>query len=454
MAEENLLDTLFVVGCALVVFFMNAGFCLLEAGLCRARNAASVLAKNFAVFGVAALAYWAVGYGLMYGGSEGALGGLLGTSGFFPDGAGPSPAPVPQAAFFFFQLVFVATCASIVSGAVAERTRYLAYLAFCAFCCAIVYPVVGHLIWGGGWLARLGFVDYAGSTAVHATGGMAALVGAWRVGPRTGRYDERGRPRALHGHSLSLATLGTFILWLGWFGFNAGSGLAFDATALRVVLTTALASAAGVVSSTLTAWWRLGKPELTMTLNGCLCALVSITAGCAVVTPAAAVAIGAAGGVLVVLAVPLFDRLRIDDPVGALSVHLVGGVFGTLAVGLFAHPALGESAGLLHGGGARLLAVQLAGVLSVLAFVGAASHCLFAAIRRTIGLRVDAESEAIGLDRAEIGVPAYGEDLAGAAATGGRVRQRGFYLRPAPGRGGRAGHPAMARTPALQPPEA
>ncbi|WP_373047906.1 ammonium transporter [Vulgatibacter sp.] len=417
MAANGLVDTLFVLVCALLVFFMNAGFALLESGLCRARNAASVLAKNFAVFGIAALAYWAVGYGLMFGAAEWALGGLVGRSGFFPDGSGSAPVAIPESAFFFFQLAFVATAASIVSGAVAERTKYVSYLVFCLACCGVIYPVVGHLAWGGGWLTRLGFLDYAGSTVVHATGGTAALVGAWLVGPRQGSYDAAGRPRALPGHSLALATLGSFVLWLGWFGFNAGSGLAFDENALRVILTTVLASSAGVLSSTAVAWWRLGKPELTMTLNGCLGALVSITAGCAVVTPGAAVVIGAGGGALAVLAVPIFDRLRIDDPVGALAVHLCCGIFGTVAVGLFASPALvveGASFGLLYGGGVGLLGVQLLGCAAVVLFVGLASLGLFTAIRRTIGLRVEPEEEAIGLDRAEIGVVAYGEAVQGA----------------------------------------
>lgn len=415
----SLLDTLFVVVCALLVFFMNAGFALLETGLCRARNAASVLAKNFSVFAVAALVYWLVGYAWMYGPADDTLGGLVGLSGFAPDGSGPSPAGnLPQAAFLFFQLTFVATAASIVSGAVAERTRYVSYLAFCVICCGLIYPLVGHWIWGGGWLASLGFTDVAGSTAVHVTGGTAALVGAWLVGPRHGRYDGAGRPRAMPAHDLSLATLGTFVLWLGWFGFNAGSVLAFDGAALRVLLTTALASAAGVVASTAAAWMRLGKPDLTMTLNGCLGALVSITAGCSLVTPAAAVIIGAVGGVAAVVAVPLFDRLRIDDPVGALSVHLTGGVIGTLAVGLFAHPSLRIAAdgsplsfGLLYGGGPSLLLAQGIGILAVVAFVGAASLGGFGLVRRFLGLRVDPEEEALGLDLAEVGVAGYGDSV-------------------------------------------
>lgn len=414
METATLVNTLFVMVCALLVFFMNAGFALLETGLCRAHNAASVLAKNFAVFGIAALAYWAVGYAFMYGPADRALGGLVGLSGFFADGSGSSPAPIPQGAFFFFQVVFASTAASIVSGALAERTKYLSYLAFCTVCCGLIYPLVGHQVWGGGWISQLGFTDFAGSTAVHVTGGTAALVGAWRVGPRLGRYDAAGKPRALPGHSLSLATLGTFILWLGWFGFNAGSALAVDGTALHVLLTTALASSAGVVSSTIVATWRLGKPDLSMTLNGCLGALVAVTAGCSVVSLSGAVAIGAIGGTLAVVAVPLFDRLHVDDPVGALAVHLVCGVFGTIAVGLFAHPALrpaGASYGLLYGGGAALLGVQLLGVLVVFAFVGLTSLALFSGIRRAMGLRVGQEEEVMGLDLAEIGVAAYGEPL-------------------------------------------
>ncbi|HSP80610.1 MAG TPA: ammonium transporter [Myxococcaceae bacterium] len=429
MEAKVALDTLWVVVAAALVFFMNAGFALLEAGLCRSKNTANILGKNVLVFCLAVLAYWAVGYGLMFGG----LGGL------FVDGSEPSPASVPVLAFFLFQACFAATACSIVSGAVAERIKYGAFLGVAFLLALGVYPVVGRWVWGGGFLAEWGFHDFAGSLVVHAFGGFAALAGVVLLGPREGRYGKDGRPRPIPGHSMPLATLGAFILWLGWFGFNAGSVLAVDESVPRIALVTTLAAAAGGVSATLAAWWRLKKPDLTMSLNGVLGGLVAITAGCAVLQPAAGVLVGLLAGVLVVFAVPAFDRVKLDDPVGALSVHLVNGVFGTLAVGLFAAPALrlGPDGaqlpyGLAHGGGLGLLGVQAAGVAVVGAFTLAVSGALWLAVKKTVGLRVSAEEEHHGLDITEMGLEAYASEPRGARRVEPEQRPVGALARPAP----------------------
>jgi Amt family ammonium transporter len=416
MEHGNLINTLWVLVAALLVFFMNAGFALLEAGLCRAKNTTNILGKNFVVFAIASLAFWGLGYALMFG-DGGAGQALVGLSGFFVDGSEPSPAPIPTLAFFFFQLTFAATAASIVSGAVAERIHYSAYMAFAAVLVAVVYPIGGHWVWGGGFLADWGFFDFAGSTVVHSMGGWAALTGAVLLGPRDGKYTKDGRMRALPGHSIALATLGTFILWLGWFGFNPGSQLALDGGTLHIVVTTNLSAAAAILSATLISKWRTGFPDLAMSLNGGLAGLVAVTAGCSVVTPIGAVGIGCLAGALVPFAVRLFDRVRIDDPVGAISVHLVCGVFGTLAVGLFAAPQLRVvdgvqlPYGLLYGGGLGLLGTQLAGVLIFGLFASSVSLALWLGLRRVIGLRVDREQEIEGLDLSEMGMVAYPTEL-------------------------------------------
>lgn len=416
-------NTLWVLIAALLVFFMNAGFALLEAGLCRQKNTANILGKNFIVFALASLGFWSVGYGLMFGPAEGGLGALVGGAGFFVDGTEPSPAGVPTLAFFFFQLTFAATAASIVSGAVAERIRYNAFIVFAAVLAAVIYPIGGHWVWGGGFLASLGFFDFAGSTVVHSLGGWAALAGAVVLGPRHGKYAKDGRVRAIPGHSIPLATLGTFILWLGWFGFNPGSQLALDGGTLHIVLTTNLSACAAIVSATLLSQWRFGFPDLAMSLNGGLAGLVAITAGCAVVTPGAAIAIGAMAGALVIVAVPFFDRRRVDDPVGAVSVHLVSGVFGTLCVGLFAAPGLRSvdgvqlSYGLLYGGGPSLLLAQALGVLVFAVYGLSASFGLWTLLRKTIGTRVELEAEISGLDLSEMGSEAYPGMFGGAAGS-------------------------------------
>lgn len=423
MDPEMTVNTLWVVVAAFLVFFMNAGFALLEAGLCRQKNTTNILGKNFIVFALASVGFWAVGYGLMFGPAEGWLGAVVGHSGFFVDGTESSPSAVPMLAFFFFQLTFAATCASIVSGAVAERVRYNAFIIFAAILAAIIYPIGGHWVWGGGFLASFGFFDFAGSTVVHSLGGWAALAGAFVLGPRHGKYSKDGRVRAMPGHSIPLATLGTFILWLGWFGFNPGSQLAFDGGTLHIVLTTNLSACAAILSATLLSQWRFGYPDLAMSLNGGLAGLVAITAGCAVVTPGAAITIGALAGGLVILAVQFFDRVRIDDPVGAVSVHLVSGVFGTLCVGLFAAPGLRvaggvqQSYGLLYGGGIELLLTQMLGVLVFAAYGLGTSLGLWTLLRKTVGTRVGLEEEINGLDLSEMGSEAYPGLFGGSAGS-------------------------------------
>jgi Amt family ammonium transporter len=428
-----MLDTVWVLVTGALVFFMNAGFALLETGLCRAKNAVNVLAKNFTVAAIAGLAFYFVGFGLMFADGHP----LLGLGGFMLGGADNSPATgdayagifhslswagVPLEAKFFFQACFAMTAASIVSGAVAERIEFLAFILFSALLTVLVYPVTGHWIWGGGWLATLGFWDFAGSTQVHTVGGWAAFAGALILGARKGKYGAGGRVNPIPGHDISLATAGAFILWLGWFGFNAGSTLAADPVAIsHIATTTVLASLAGIVGALVATWARTRRFDLTMMLNGCLAGLVGITAGCAFVSAASALVIGAAAGVFVVVAVGLFDRVRVDDPVGALSVHLVGGVWGTLAVGLFAQARFSSAVGdgLLFGGGARLLGVQALGVVAVSAFVFTASSGLWLLLRRTVGLRVSEEVEYLGLDVTEMGMEAYPRpagDLAGPGA--------------------------------------
>ncbi len=406
-------DTVWTLVAAFLVFWMNAGFGCVESGFTRAKNAVNILGKNFVVFGIASLSYWAIGFGLMFGDGNA----VLGTTGFFvnpsQDGAGFSSldwANIPLFAKFFFQLVFAGTAATIVSGCVAERIHYWSYMLFSVFLVALVYPIAGHWIWGGGWLGALGFQDFAGSTVVHSVGGWAGLIGILLLGPRTGKYDPSGKPLPIPGHNMALAFLGGMILWLGWFGFNPGSFMAADARGIsHVVVTTNLACSAGLLAATVTAWVLLGKPDFSMTVNGALAGLVAITAPCAFVGALESVIIGVVGGVLVVLGVLAFDRLRIDDPVGALSVHLLNGIWGTIAVGLFASADSpgGGADGLLHGGGLKLLLVQLLGIVAVGAFTVIVSAIGWLVIRATVGMRVDAETELIGLDIVEMGMEAY-----------------------------------------------
>jgi Amt family ammonium transporter len=422
MDTKVIVDTMWVLITAMLVFFMNLGFAAVESGFARAKNCVNIMSKNFIVFAVSSLGFLILGWGLMFGDGS-PLVGLKGL--FFVGGADNSPATgeaykgvysaiswtgVPLWAKFFFQLVFCGTAATIVSGAVAERIKYIAFIIFTFAMAMFIYPVVGHWVWGGGWLAKIGMFDFAGSTVVHSIGGWAALAGVIMLGPRIGKFDN-GHIKAIPGHNLSLATVGTFVLWFGWFGFNPGSTMAADPVAIsHVAVTTNTAAAAAIMSATILSWLLLGKPDLGMTLNGCLAGLVAITAPCAFVSVGSSLIIGLIAGVLVVLAVMMFDRLRLDDPVGALSVHLVNGVFGTICVGLFAQDKITGTAtgnGLFFGGGFKLLGAQLAAVVSVAIFVFVAATATWAILKAVIGIRVSREEELRGLDIGEHGNEAY-----------------------------------------------
>jgi Amt family ammonium transporter len=401
---QGTLNTIWVLVASILVIFMNAGFAMLETGFCRQKNAVNILAKNLIVFALATIAYWAIGFGLMFGQDNS----FVGLSGFFltgePEtyGLKPFPAGLPVPVFFLFQVAFAGTAATIVSGAVAERIKFTDFLIFSIVLTAIAYPITGHWIWGGGWLSQMGFKDFAGSTAVHSVGGWAALVGAYILGPRYGKYSE-GRVNAIPGHNMSIATLGCLILWICWFGFNAGSQLAADSHVPYIAVTTCLSGAAGGIISTFTSWWKDGKPDLSMIINGILAGLVGVTAGCDGVSYFGAIIIGLISGVIVVYAVGIFDTvLKIDDPVGATSVHLVCGVWGTLAVGLF-----NTETGLLYGGGIGQLINQIVGILAVGVFTLAFSIVVWLALKSTLGIRVSLEEEVNGLDIGEHGMEAY-----------------------------------------------
>lgn len=414
-------DTVWVLVAGFLVFWMNAGFALVESGFCRKKNTVNILAKNFVVFAVTTLIYYAVGFGVMFGNGND----FIGTTGWFvPDDAEAFKAlswtTVPVYAKFFFQLVFAGTAATIVSGAVAERIHYSAFIVFSVIMGAVIYPIGGHWIWGGGFLGSDGMLDFAGSTVVHSIGGWAALAGIIFLGPRIGKYTKEGKPNAIPGHNMTSAALGTLILWLGWFGFNPGSTMAANPTAIsHILLTTNLAAAAGAVVGTFYCWKRLGKPDLGLTCNGCLAGLVAITAPCAFVSAPMSILIGAIAGVIVVEGVLLFDRFKLDDPVGATSVHLLNGVFGTLCIGLFGDVAVSKavagvdlkSGGLLLGGGADQFLVQLKGVVAVGVFTFVVSSLVWLVIKTTIGLRVSADTEETGLDQSEMGMEAYPDDM-------------------------------------------
>lgn len=420
-------DTVWMMITGMLVFFMNLGFACVESGFCRQKNCVNILSKNFIVFAVTTLGFWLIGWGLMFGNGtpyigqhglwmvEGADNSPLTQTAYQGDYSTLSGVGVPLWAKFFFQLVFAGTAATIVSGAVAERIKYHSFILFSLIMAIAIYPVVGHWIWGGGWLAARGFVDFAGSTQVHSIGGWAALAAIMILGPRIGKYSANGRINAIPGHNLTIATIGCFVLWFGWFGFNPGSTMAVDPNAIaEVAVTTNLAAAAATLTATITAWLLLGKPDLGMTLNGCLAGLVAITAPCAFVTASASVLIGAVAGVLVVLGVLFFDRAKIDDPVGATSVHLLNGVFGTLCVGLFAHPDRLSRAnnpfftkGLFYGGGTNQLVNQLIGAAACAGYVLVVSAVAWLLLKTTVGIRVSADEEIDGLDHGEHGNEAY-----------------------------------------------
>jgi Amt family ammonium transporter len=391
-------DYLWTLVAAALVFFMQAGFALVECGFTRAKNAINIMMKNLMDFSIGSLAFWAIGFGLMFGVTQT---GLFGTSGFFLSDFKPGGDPWVLA-FWMFQVVFCATAATIVSGAMAERTKFTGYLLYSIFISALIYPVFGSWAWGSllngnGWLEKLGFIDFAGSTVVHSVGGWSGLAGAIVLGPRLGKYSKDGGIKPILGHSIPLAALGTFILWLGWFGFNPGSTTAANKDIAMIFVNTNLAAAAGAVLAMFTAWMKFGKPDASMSLNGALAGLVAITSPCATVSPLSAVIIGSIAGVIVVFSVIFFDRIRVDDPVGAISVHGVNGAWGTLAAGIFN----------MGGTSAKIIGVQVLGIVSCFVWTFVTAFIMFKLIDVTIGLRVSPEEEAEGLDLSEHGGNAY-----------------------------------------------
>ena len=400
MMEFSAVNTIWVLLGAALVFFMQAGFAMVETGFTRAKNAGNIIMKNLMDFAIGTPLFWLTGFGIMFGGAGASIGG------FDPlvrgDYSGILPAGVPLPAYLIFQTVFCATAATIVSGAMAERTKFISYCIYSAVISAVVYPVSGHWIWGGGWLARMGFHDFAGSTAVHMCGGAAALIGARVLGPRMGKYTEDGKPNAILGHSLTLGALGVFILWFCWFGFNGCSTVAMDSDAAvysagNIFVTTNLAAATATVATMIITWLRYRKPDISMTLNGSLAGLVAITAGCDMVSPAGAFFIGLIAAFVVVFGIEFIDKVcKIDDPVGAIGVHGMCGAAGTLLTGVFA-----VDGGLAYGGGFSFLGIQLLGVVSVILWVSVTMIITFRVLKHTIGLRASEEEEAKRLDVTE-----------------------------------------------------
>ena len=400
MMEFSAVNTIWVLLGAALVFFMQAGFAMVETGFTRAKNAGNIIMKNLMDFAIGTPLFWLTGFGIMFGGAGAFIGG------FDPlvrgDYSGILPAGVPLPAYLIFQTVFCATAATIVSGAMAERTKFISYCIYSAVISAVVYPVSGHWIWGGGWLARMGFHDFAGSTAVHMCGGAAALIGARVLGPRMGKYTEDGKPNAILGHSLTLGALGVFILWFCWFGFNGCSTVAMDSGAAvysagNIFVTTNLAAATATVATMIITWLRYRKPDISMTLNGSLAGLVAITAGCDMVSPAGAFFIGLIAAFVVVFGIEFIDKVcKIDDPVGAIGVHGMCGAAGTLLTGVFA-----VDGGLAYGGGFSFLGIQLLGVVSVILWVSVTMIITFRVLKHTIGLRASEEEETKGLDVTE-----------------------------------------------------
>jgi Amt family ammonium transporter len=398
------INVLWVVVAGILVFLMQSGFALVEAGFTRSKNTVNILMKNFMDFCIGSIGFWLIGYGIMFGDGSGFFGQIELFS-KIDHGTGLG---LTNESFLFFQLVFCATAATIVSGGMAERTHFSAYLIFSAVISLFIYPISGHWVWGGGWLSSLEtpFHDFAGSTVVHSVGGWIALMGAILLGPRLGKYT-KGKVNAIPGHNLALAALGVFLLWIGWYGFNPGSTLGFGDPELvsHIFMTTTLAAGAGAFATLSTTWLKYGKPQLSMTLNGVLAGLVAITAGCDTVGLGGAVLIGLMAGILVVLSVEYIDKiLKIDDPVGAISVHGVCGAFGTLMVGLFS-----VSDGLFYGHGFALLGSQALGVLSVGAWALATGFTLFYILKHTIGIRVEKKVEENGLDHYEHGESCYND---------------------------------------------
>ncbi len=394
---QNNLNFVWTMVAAFMVFIMQAGFAMVESGFTRAKNACNILMKNMMDFSVGAIAFWAIGFGLMFGTTNG----FFGTTDFFFSGA-TGDGEAWNYAFWMFQTVFAATAATIISGAVAERTKFSAYMVYSIFVSALIYPIFGGWAWGSlfngnGWLEGLGFIDFAGSTVVHSVGGWLALAGAIVVGPRLGKYDKKGKVKPIPGHSIPLAGLGVFLLWFGWYGFNPGSTTTGDSSIAIIAVTTTLAAAAGAITAMLATWIKYGKSDIGMTLNGALAGLVGITAGCANVTPVSSVIIGGIAGVLVLYSVLFFDKIKVDDPVGAVSVHGVCGAWGTLAAGLF------DTAGFSM----KVVGVQLIGIGACFAWAFITGLILFKLIDMVMGMRVTKEEEMAGLDFCEHGATAY-----------------------------------------------
>ncbi|WP_343250481.1 ammonium transporter [Diplocloster hominis] len=388
---ELLMNIMWTMLGAFLVYFMQAGFAMVETGFTRAKNAGNIIMKNMMDFVIGSLFFFLLGFALMFGSDAG---GVIGTSGFFNPAALQEVTSLPIGTFLFFHTVFCATAATIVSGAMAERTKFVSYLIYSACISIFIYPVTGHWIWGGGWLSQLGFHDFAGSTAVHMVGGVCALVGAWLLGPRTGKYTKEGKPNAIPGHNIPIGALGVFILWFCWFGFNCGSTTAAATSIGDIAMTTNLAAAASTLATLIFTWIKYGKPDVSMTLNGSLAGLVAITAGCDVVSSWEAILIGLIAGVFVVLVIEFVDKvLKIDDPVGAIGVHGACGLLGTILTGVF-------------GTGCSLI-TQLIGVGSVLIYVLILAFIIFFVLKKTVGLRVNETEEYEGLDLHEHGMSAY-----------------------------------------------
>lgn len=423
MDPKVALDTIWTLVTAMLVFFMNLGFGCVEAGFQQSKNCVNILSKNFIVFACSTVSFWLLGWGLMFGDGNPWFG-LQGL--FMIGGADNSPLTgdayqgvysaiawtgVPLYAKFFFQLVFAGTAATIVSGAVGGRIKYFSFILFSFLLVGLLYPVTGHWIWGGGWLAKLGFWDFAGSTVVHSVGGWAALTGAIILGPRFGKFGSNGKVNAIPGHNMSLAMIGVMVLWLGWFGFNPGSTMAADPRLIaHICVTTNMAASTALLGATIASTLLLKKPDLGMTINGCLAGLVAITAPCAFVSVASSAIIGFAAGFIVVVAVIFIDKIRVDDPVGAIAVHLVNGMFGTLCVGLFAEDWVSPATtgnGFLFGGGTKLLSAQLIGIGAAGAYTFIASAFFWLLLKYTIGIRVSLAEEIQGLDIGEHGNSAY-----------------------------------------------
>ena len=400
-AVQSNLNYVWTLVAAALVFFMQAGFAMVESGFTRAKSAVNIMMKNLLDFSMGSLAFWAIGFGLMFGATKT---GWFGTTDFFLSGwTGPDGDPWVLA-FWMFQCVFAATAATIVSGAVAERTKFTGYLLYSIVVCAFIYPIFGSWAWGSllngnGWLEGKGFIDFAGSTVVHSIGGWCALAGAIVLGPRKGKYGPKGEVKAIPGHNIPMAAIGVFILWLGWFGFNPGSTTTGDTSIAMIFVNTNLAAAAGVIGAMLVSWVLFKKPDVGMSLNGALAGLVGITAGCANVSPTSSVLIGLIAGIIVVLSVLALDRLHIDDPVGAVSVHGVCGAWGTLAAGLF---NMGGTTG-------AIITTQLIGIIAAFIWAFGTAFILFKVISMTIGLRISEEEELIGVDISEHAAHAYND---------------------------------------------